>query len=204
MVNIMKEVLEEFSSLLRNRLVNNIYTTEASVEFTFLLALLEEASITPHGVILEYPHPKISRAEIDIYVPSTSEKAGLVVELKYDRQIPSGRNAPRPQKAGRLFNDIFRLAQFNVDPRDTSWLIYFTDEEMAKYLGNPNNDLVDFFELPVGDVLMLDRDYVCRKSETFRRMIGGSIDRRIRAVWSEKMPKQHQLRAYEVLPTSTA
>jgi len=183
MVNIMKEVLEEFSSLLKNRLLNNVYTTHDSVRYTFFIALLKKANIAPHEVILEYPHPKISGAEIDTYVPSTSERAGLVVELKYDRQIPSGQNLSRPKKAGKLFNDIYRLSQFDTDANATLRLIYLTDEEMANYLRKSKNGLVDFFELPVGEVLIVDDNYVSAKSATFRGVIGGSINREIKTIW---------------------
>jgi len=201
----MKEVLEEFSSLLKNRLLNNIcWMTEDSVRYTFFLALHKRANIAPHEMILEYQQPKISGARIDAYVPSTPERAGLVVELKYDRHIPSDKNAPTTQKAGKLFNDIFKLTQFDFDkdPNATLWLIYLTDKEMANYLRNQNNGLMDFFELPVGEVLIVDDNYVSTKSPTFRGVIGGHINREIRAIWSEEMPSQHELRVYEVLPIS--
>lgn len=204
MVNFMKEVLEEFSSLLEIRLHNNVYTTEDSVRYTFFIALLKKANIAPHEVILECPHPKISRAEIDTYVPSTAERAGLVVELKYDRQLPSGRNQKRTENAGKLFNEIFRLTQFDTDPNATLLVIYFTDKEMANYLRNPTNGLVDFFELQVGEVLIIDDNYISTKSATFRGVIGGSINREIKAIWSEKMPNQHEVRVYEILHISIA
>ena len=198
MVSIMKEVLEEFSYLLGKRLSNGIYTTEDSVRYTFSIALLKKANIAPHEVILEYPHPTISGAKIDTYLPSTSERAGLVVEFKYDRQIPSGKNSPKSQKAGKLFNDIFRLARFDKDDNATFWLIYLTDKEMASYLRN--NGLVDFFDLDVGEVLMIDDNYISTKSATFRGVIGGPINIRIKSVWSKEIPNQHEARVYEILP----
>lgn len=202
MVKIMKEVLNEFSSLLKKRLLSNAYTTKDSVRYTFFTALLKKTNISPHEVILEYPHPRISMAEIDTYIPSTSERAGLVVEFKYDRRIPSGKNTPMPQKAGKLFNDIYRLAQFDTDPNATLWLIYFTDDEMANYLRNPINGLVDFFDLSVEEALIIDDNYISSKSPTFRGGIGGPINRKIKTIWSETMPNQHEVRVYEILPIS--
>jgi hypothetical protein len=62
---------------------------------------------------------------------------------------------------------MYRLTQFNADSNVTRWLIYLTDAEMANYLRNPSKGLVDFFELPVGDVLRIDEDYISSKSATF-------------------------------------
>ncbi|NMX21939.1 hypothetical protein C5S30_05815 [ANME-1 cluster archaeon GoMg4] len=105
----MKNVLEGFSTLLRERL-SKTYTTEDSVRYTFFITLLKQTNIAHHEIILEYPHPEISGAKIDTYIPSTSERKGITLEFKYDRQIPSGKHSPRPQKAGKLFNDIYKLS----------------------------------------------------------------------------------------------
>jgi len=76
----MKEVLEEFSILLRERL-SKMYTTEDSVRFTFFAALLKRTNIAPHEIILEYPHPKIPGAEVDTYIPSPFEKKDWFLNL---------------------------------------------------------------------------------------------------------------------------
>lgn len=199
----MKEVLEEFSTLLGERL-SKTYTTEDSVRYTFFVALLKRTNIAPHEIILEYPHPKIPGAEVDTYIPSSSERKGLVLEYKYDRQIPSGRNAPRPQKAGKLFNDIYRLTQFHADPNPTLWFVYLTDSEMASYLRNERNGLMDFFELPIGEVLRVDKEYISSKSATFQGAIDRVLSAQIKCMWNEKMPKQHEVRLYEILPLSIA
>ena len=203
MVRIMKEVLEQFSTLLKRRL-GIVYTTEDSVRYTFFVALLKQTNIAPHEVILEYPHPKIPRAEVDTYVPSTQERKGLILEFKYDREIPSHTNSPRPQKAGKLFNDIYKLTRFDADPDATLWLIYLTDGEMANYLRNAHNGLVDFFELPVGEVLKIDENYISSKSATFKGDIGGSTTVDIECIWNEEMPNQHEVRVYEISPISIA
>jgi hypothetical protein len=201
MVRNMKEVLEEFSTLLGERL-SKTYTTEDSVRYTFFAAILKRTNIAPYEIILEYPHPKIPRARVDTYISSSSGRKGLVVEFKYDRQIPSGRNVPRPQKAGKLFNDFYRLTQFHADPNPTLWSVYLTDSEMASYLRNERNGLMDFFELPIGEVLRIDKDYISTKSDTFQKEIGEAFNTQIKCMWNEKMPKQHELRVYEILPLS--
>lgn len=194
----MKEVLEEFSILLRNRLSSNIVSTEDSIRYTFFAALLKRTNIAPNEIIFEYPHPKISGAEVDTYIPSTLERRGLILEFKYDREIPSGKNSPRPQKAGKLFNDIYRLTKFDVDPRATLWFIHLTNSEMATYLRNGRNGLVDFFELPFGLTLRVDEKYISSKSSTFQGAVGGFFDANIESIWTEEMPNRHTLRIYEI------
>ncbi len=195
----MKEVLKEFSILLRNRLSSKIFSTEDSIRYTFFVALLKTTSITPDEVILEYPHPKISGAEVDTYIPSTLERGGLIVEFKYDREIPSGKNLPRPQKAGKLFSDIYKLIKFDVDPRASHWFIYLTDDEMRAYLRNERNGLSDFFELGFGSTIRVDERYISSKSSTFKGAVGGIFNADIKSIWSEEMPNGHMLRVYEVL-----
>ncbi len=198
----MKEVFREFVPLLKRRL-GRIYTTEDSVRYTFFAALLKQNNFAPHEIILEYPHPKIKGAEIDTYIPSTSIRKGLVLECKYDRRIPSGKNSPKPQKAGKLFNDIYRLTQFNKDPNAFLWLIYLTDIEMAMYFRNQRNGLVDFFELPDGNKIRIDNKYISSKCKTFQTVIGGAITADIKCILSESMPDQHELRIYEILATTS-
>jgi hypothetical protein len=194
----MKEVLEKFSILLRNRLGSKILSTEDSIRYTFFAALLKKTNIASNEIIFEYPHPKISGAKIDTYIPSTLERRGLILEFKYDREIPSGKNSPRPQKAGKLFNDIYRLTKFDVDPRATLWFIYLTDSEMATYLRNERNGLVDFFELPFGSILRVDEKYISSKSSTFQGAVGGFFNADIKSIWTEEMPNRHMLRIYEI------
>jgi len=197
----MNELLKEFSTLLKERL-GKTYTTEDSVRYTFFTALLKRTNIAPHEIILEYPHPNIPGAKVDTYIPSSSGRKGLVLEFKYNRQIPCGRKAPKSKRAGELFNDIYRLTQFHVDPNSTLLFVYLTDSEMAKYLKNDLNGLANFFELPIGEVLRIDKAYISSKAETFQRAIGGSFNAEIKCMWKEEMPEYHEMRVYEILPLS--
>ena len=128
----------------------------------------------------------------------------MVLEFKYDRKIPSGRNAPRSQKAGKLFNDIYRLTQFHADTNPTLWFVYLADSEMVNYLRNERNGLMGFFELAVGEVLRVDKEYICSKSDTFQGAIGEALSAQIKCMWNEKMLNQHEMRVYEILPLSMA
>jgi hypothetical protein len=194
----MKKVFAEFSILLNTRLKNSVFTSEDSVRYTFFAALLHTAKIAPHEIILEFPHPCISGAQIDTYVPSTSDRKGLVIEFKYDRQPPGGRNMPRTQNAGEVFNDVYRLACFEEDPLADRLLIYLADAEMAGYLSNSRNQLTDFFQLASGHQLRVDKRYLETKAITFQRCIGGSLNAALTGLWQEALPNNHHLRIYQI------
>jgi len=199
----MEEILSEFSSLLKERLSKKIYTTEDSVRYTFFAALLMKTNIAPHEIILEYPHLKIRGATVDTYILSSSGRKGLVIEFKYDRRIPSRRNAPKSQKAGKLFYDIYKLIQFYIhDSKPVLWFIYLTDAEMIGYLRNKRNGLIDFFDLQTGKVLEINKEYIYSKTKTFQRAVGAVFSAKIKCVWKEEMPNEHEVRVYEILPHS--
>ena len=94
------EIYTEFDALLRTRLQNSIFTTEDSVRYTFYASLLTKGGLKPENVVLEQPHNAINAAEIDTYIPHYAATS-VVIEFKYDRSIPSGKNAPRPPKGGK-------------------------------------------------------------------------------------------------------
>ncbi|HJV45277.1 MAG TPA: hypothetical protein VJ824_06075, partial [Bacillota bacterium] len=120
----MERAICGFVEALRLRLDKGVFTTEDSVRYTFFTTLMNELNVQPYEVILENLHPSIERIKVDTYIPSTTNRKGLVSEFKYDREIPSGKNAPRPHKAGKVFADIYRLFQFDTDSNTVKWLVY--------------------------------------------------------------------------------
>jgi hypothetical protein len=98
--------------------------------------------IDPSHIILEYPHSNISCGYIDTYIPPQRGHYELAIELKFDREIPSGRNTPRTQKAGRVFADIFRLALFVPHNNVHRYFVYVTDREISTYFRTPLTSLM--------------------------------------------------------------
>jgi len=194
-----EEVLFEFSRLMHVRLSAGSHTTEDSVRYTFFVALLSRTGVRAHEVILEFPHPTIS-GEIDTYIPSLGGTP-TVIEFKYDRDIPSGSAVPKPQNAGELFADIYRLAKFPAPPEPDRFLVYCTDHIMAEYFRNPGNRYGRFFDLPRGDTMRVDEEYIEDKSTTFRKKIAGTLSTGLVCAWTEELPQSHHLRVYSVLPT---
>lgn len=100
---IRQETWERFAELLGRRLTKGVFTTEDSVRYTFFTALLEWERLAPEDIVLEHRHPTIASALIDTWIPQLNG-AGFAFEFKYDRDIPSGKNSPRTQRAGKKFS----------------------------------------------------------------------------------------------------
>jgi hypothetical protein len=188
-------VLERFGELLHARLDSDSFTTEDSVRYTFYAALLEKGGIDGHNVIMEYRHPSIPGAKVDTWIPNF-HGSGLAVEFKYDRDIPSGRNSPRTQKAGKVFHDLYRLGK--IEPSFRRVFIYLTGQEMAGYFGNPINGLFRFFMLPSGESLAIDAAFVSGKSATFTASVGEVPNVSVTGLYAQTLPRLHHVRAYEV------
>lgn len=86
----------------------------------------------------EYPHPNIPGARVDAAILDGYRMPQAAIEFKYHREIPSSHNQPRTMKAGELLADFARLRDF---PNVQRYMIYLTDGEMFRYLGNMCNGL---------------------------------------------------------------
>jgi hypothetical protein len=198
----MESLAKDFHKLLKERFENSVFTTERSVTYTFFATLVMHNYYKPHEILLEYEHPNISGyKKVDSFIPPSNNHDGLVMECKYDRKIPSGKNSPKPQKAGKIFNDLFRLASFTNEKNIAKWFIYLTDDEMTKYFNNTDNRLYDFFNLAQGKMLMIDSDYLNNKSQTFNKAINtNGIDKiYIRSILNNDLPNEHKIKIFEII-----
>jgi len=197
------KIFKQFSELLEDRFSKQVYTTEDSIRYTFFYCLTRYGGIQSSEIIIEYPHPRIPKAQIDTYIPSANERHGMAFEFKFDRQIPSKKNLPKPQKAGNVFSDIFRLAL--IEPNNENiqrYFIYVTDREMAIYFQNPSNQLDDFFHLEKGKILKLDRVYIEKHADTFVKSAGKHIvDCEVMGYLKAKCAQEIWLRIYEIKPS---
>lgn len=178
---------------------SEVLTTEDSFRYTFFAAILYSMDIDPHEVILEYPHPILHNRLVDTYIPSILDRAGLVVEFKYDKY--SGKyNLPRPLKAGKLINDLYRLQSFQIDLKAKRWFVYLTDSEMATYLSKKTNGLDSFFNLGKGNSLVIDKNIINSRSDTFIKNIPHINDEifSITCLLSNEMPNKHKLKIYQL------
>lgn len=195
---LMNIVSTRFANLLQSRFSKNVFTTEDSIRYTFFAALLEQG-IRPEEIVLEYPHPAIPRARLDVLVSSTEQRREIGIEFKYDRRTLSGTNQPMPQKAGAVFKDFIRLLQW-PEPLER-YLVYLTDDELHRYLTSPRNGLSTIFGLTPGKNLDVDRSSFLERSPTFLGSMGNwLVPATLTCVATEILPRDHFLRVFEVQP----
>jgi len=197
------EIFQQFGELLEDRFSKQTYTTEDSIRYTLFHCLTHYGGIHPSDIVLEYPHHHISGAEVDTYVPPENGLCGLVFEFKFDRKIPSGKNPPKPQKAGKVFADIFRLAHFAPVKNIRRFFVYVTDREMSTYFQNPSNQLDDFFNLQTKNALRIDKKYISRHPNTFMQSVGKNvINCEIECKLNRNFRSEIWIRIYEVKLTN--
>jgi hypothetical protein len=191
-----RDALENFGDLLDTRLGSGVFTTEDSVRYTLFAALLTKWNLRPEEIVLEQPHPAIARAQIDAWIPAAGDRPGVAIEFKYDREMPSERNSPRTQKAGKVFHDLYRLGTL---PKSVVRIfVYLTSSEMAGYFRNPSNGLSAFFALPLGRSLPIDAGFMQGRASTFVQSAGQVPSVAVRTLHSRSLSNNHELRVFEV------
>ncbi|AMM54973.1 hypothetical protein [Pyrococcus kukulkanii] len=164
---------EKFASLIEERIkaiaekrseANYLYEeSEDTVRYMMFYALTITADIDPLTIYLEYPHqniPHVKYAKIDTYIAPANNRPALAFEMKFKTKIPSERNIPRSQVAGSAFADILRLALFKPNEDIKRYFVYLVDQEMIRYYRNPQNKLMEFFDLEINKGFKLTRDYI--------------------------------------------
>jgi len=199
-------LFQGFADFLEDRFSKQVYTTEDSIRYTLFYYLTQKMHIHPSDIIIEYPHTHIPRAKIDTYIPPMEKRPGFIFEFKFNRKMPGGRNPAKSMKAGKVFADIFRLADFQTDNNIRRFFVYITDRLMAVYFQNPSNKLQDFFNLIPGNVLRIDRAYVQEgHPKTFIKNIGKNIvNCDVICHLNRSLKSNIWIHIYEVKPTTNA
>lgn len=192
----MNEIFDLFAKYMILRFSNQIFTTEDSVRYTFFISLLKSFCLKPEDIILEYPHPVITKAEIDTYIPNYFAKP-TALEFKYHRRIPSGRNVDRTGFSGALFADIKRLRLVVETSGARAFFVYVCDDEMAGYLRNQRNGLRKFFLLPENKTLILDDEFFRGRAKTLRAR-AGEVQAQVKMQLNRSLGENHYVRIYEV------
>ena len=192
---------QKFGVLLDDRFSKDVFTKEDSVRYTFFHAISSDLELIPSDIILESVHPNIEGAEIDMLIPEKKDCPELVFEFKYDRKIPSGKNSPHPQKAGHLFADIFRQFRYKKEHQKSKcFLIYVTSLAQANYLSKERNRLDDFFNLPTGQTLQINSDYVKNHVDTFVNAAStyGIHECKVLSYLNMDLENSHYVRIFEI------
>ena len=185
-------IFDDFVQLLNIRLKHRRYTTEDSIRYTFFASLIRNG-VEPHQLVLEFPHPSIENAKIDMGLIYDEEKFSIAFEFKYDRDVPSGKNLPVTQKAVKIFEDFYRLCQTGV----LSYFIYVTNRKMANYFSNSSNGHTELWNLEYGEEINIDQNYFSDKPEGFND-ISTKLKAKIVGKFKYTLLSNHYLRIYEV------
>lgn len=193
----MNKVFDKFLSLLNERYSSGVYTSEDSIRYTFFYSLMIMDSYLHTDIILESPHPTIQRAKLDTYIYSRGKRPSLAIEFKYDRSRKD--NQTRTENAGKLFKDIFRLARMPNIENEKHYLIYITDNEMAKYFRNTRNRLNNFFDLPIRNHFYVRKSILENRPYSFLKHTSNLfINCALACVSSNKIIDNYLIRIYEV------
>lgn len=189
---------ELFSEFLAERIKSKQHLTEDSVRYSFFCAALETTDIKQHEIILELPHPdkeNFKSKEIDTHVLASDSRPELYIEFKFHRGSMS--TSPKPQKAGTLFKDFSRLSAIESE-NSRSFVIYLTDDEMAKYFDTHKKVYSDFWNQKAGRSFNYDDVFIKNTSATFIKTSEVLHKAKIDVVFDSLIGAEHHLRVFEI------
>ena len=102
-------------------------------------------------------------------VASTPDGNQLAVEFKFHRKKRS--SLPSPQLAGGLVSDLFRLAHAHHAWSCPCYMVYVTDERMARYLSTERSRFSHLMDAPVGSQVEISLDSLRDVTPTFLALV---------------------------------
>jgi hypothetical protein len=192
-------IFDCYSEKLNMRFEKGVDCTEDDLRFLFLICAQSNLQIPESEIELEKSHPEMKGAKIDVFVAETDYSPSLVLEFKYDRKTSSGANRPRTKQAGAIASDLIRLSKYPSAHNQKKLFLYVTDEEMQKYLANPENEMHALFGLPVGAELDIPPVNWENRPESFREQIQVQHSTfRVKCIFRENLRSENLLLAFQV------
>ena len=93
-----------------------------------------------------------------------------------------------------------RLLRFDETGVCIRIFIYLTDDEMANYMQNQNNNLSEFFKLQKEQKFIIDATFFNNKSITFQNSVGSIFDANLLTLFSRKITDDHYLKILRIDP----
>jgi hypothetical protein len=165
------ELLDHFGRLLNERIECGTCTCEDAIRYTFFHSLISNAGYRHFDISLEEPLPYHPTRRVDTVVRNRRGEREMIVEFKYHRTKLASQ--PKPQLAGSLYCDLFRLAFAQAKIRSQAFLVYVTDKGMAEYLSKPKHDSHGLFLLGEGASITIGSATIARRPNTFLKALKG-------------------------------
>ena len=166
------------------------------MRYTLFASMLHN-NVDPDAVILEFPHPEVTRAQIDTWMPDFNGNA-VAIEFKYDREPPGGKNQPKTQKAGSAFQDLRRLQLVSRKTDAVCYFVYVTTKEMDVYFKNPANGHEELYKLFLGTSVEIKKGYFSDKPQTFMNNLQETFETNVTSELKLSLSGDHFLRIYRV------
>jgi len=188
----MKQILDTFTSLLREKFGTPIVTTEDCIRYTFFAALLH-AGLKPHQIVQELPHPAIHQKEVDTWIPDY-KGSEYFIEFKFDRLPSGGSTQNKTDRSGKLLNDMLRLAMIpsEVGKKRDRMFVYLTDAGMHTYFTNPNNGYAGIYDGNCNQTQEITQRFMTSRPQSAQKAITCEMFP-IRATPIYKLAVNHQL-----------
>ncbi|HEX6751356.1 MAG TPA: hypothetical protein VF092_28955 [Longimicrobium sp.] len=165
-------LLDNFGKLMQERIVHGTHTTEDAVRYMFFHTLVC-AGYRPENISLEEPLPDHPTRRLDTVVYDRSGHRQILVEFKFHRMKQAVQ--PKPQLAGGLYRDLFRLAFAQAKTGAKAFLVYITDRGMADYLEQPKHGCSEIFLLAEESSVDIGSRSLHGKSKTFSHALDGFL-----------------------------
>lgn len=170
------DIFRSFANILRKRMEDASRKDEPLSEDTvcfYIAAAYVQAGRDAQTIEMEVPHPALRKPKgmqkaVDILV---CRGEGLVwIEVKFDREPPSGASMNETNRFGKLINDMLRAA---IIPQGERLVIYLTTATMDSYLRNNQPHFQQ------SQPFVIDRAFLDRLPPSASSQVGGGIIERI-------------------------
>lgn len=158
-------LFQRYNELLEDMLGKSTKLNESMLRKALFQSLDEKYNITSLE-LKKYPSTSWKPVDVHTAINSTFPKLAFEFHLENSPRT----QANQTQRAGILFSHFHRLALFNMKVDYERYLVFNTDETMAKYFSREreSNDLTEIWNLSNGQSLKIDEDYYLKRSKSFK------------------------------------
>lgn len=167
--------------------------SEDVIRYTFFHSLVSSGRYRHFDISLEEPLPYHPTRRVDTVVRNRQGERDMIVEFKYHRAKFASQ--PKPQLAGGLYCDLFRLAFAQAKTKARAYLIYVTDAGMAEYLSKVKHRSHDLFLLEPGASCSIGPESSVGRRKTFLKALSEfhGYPATVRCLYRRDLLREHRV-----------